>query len=256
MKYYSQYKQDYWVDKLLGAKSSGVFLDIGANDGVTISNTYFFEKNRGWKGICVEPITDVYNKLVNNRHCEAINACVSDKRGKEVFFRIDGFGEMLSGIKSEYHESHWKRIMKDVESEGDQIVEYEVECLPVNDILEKFNYSDIDFLSVDTEGSELKILQAIDFNRFHFSIICVENPYNEKGFENLLNANGFELCKILSCDYLFINKKDSGLYKKARPYILSTKVQRALPISTYFRKTYNGFKQIVKRALRMVGLRK
>src|SRR5271154_2832757 len=103
MTYYSQYKQDYWVDRLLKRREKGIFLDIGANDGVSISNTYFFEQSRGWEGICVEPIPDVYARLVNNRKCQTINACISDKAGQEVFFRIEGHNEMLSGLKSEYH---------------------------------------------------------------------------------------------------------------------------------------------------------
>ena len=94
MKYHSQYKQDFWVDQLLEQKEHGVFLDIGANDGVTISNSYFFEKERKWEGICVEPIADVYEKLDRSRNCHKINACVSDKNGKEVFFRIEGHSEM------------------------------------------------------------------------------------------------------------------------------------------------------------------
>ena len=220
MIYYSQYKQDFWVDKLLKKKTDGFFLDIGANDGVTLSNSYFFEKNRRWKGICVEPIDDVYNKLIQNRNCFAVNYCASDKNGEEVFFRIQGDNEMLSGIKSEYHELHWKRIVKDVEAKGDQIFESIVNCVTVNDILQQQGSKIIDFFSIDTEGSELKILKAIDFNRFEFSIICVENNYNEKELEIFLCSKGFLLCKILDCDYLFINKNNISLYRRALPQII------------------------------------
>jgi FkbM family methyltransferase len=244
MKYYSQYNQDYWIDQLLEQKEKGVFLDIGANDGITISNSYFFEKNRNWEGICVEPLANVFAKLDKNRECHKVNACVSDKNGKEVFFRIEGYTEMLSGLRSEYHDTHWQRILADVAAKGDRVFEYEVDCIAVNDLLAKHSYRDIDFLSLDTEGSELKILKAIDYGRFNFSIICVENPYNDKGFEQLLSKHGFVLCTTLQCDYLFVNKANTRLYQKALPHIRRTRVNRAYLMS----------RKLVKGVLMSVGL--
>jgi FkbM family methyltransferase len=246
MKYYSQYKQDVWIDQLLEQKEEGVFLDIGANDGITISNSYFFEKNRNWKGICVEPLGSAFAVLDKNRKCHKVNACVSDKNGKEVFFRIEGHTEMLSGLRSEYHDTHWQRIVADVAAKGDKVFEHEVDCITVNDLLATHPYRDIDFLSLDTEGSELKILKAINYSRFNFSIICVENPYNDKGFEKLLKKHGFVLCTTLSCDYLFVNKANTRLYKRALPHIRSTKLNR----------TYQMLRKLIKRMLISFGLRK
>jgi len=52
--------QDVFVAELLSFKKNGVFVDIGANDGVTISNTWYFEKELGWDGIAIEPIPQIY----------------------------------------------------------------------------------------------------------------------------------------------------------------------------------------------------
>ena len=129
-------------------------------------------------------------------------------------------------------------------AEGDRVFEYEVDCYTVNDLLAKYPYRDIDFLSIDTEGSELKILKAIDYNRYNFSIICVENPYNDKGFENLLTKHGFVLCTTLSCDYLFVNKANKKLYRQALPHIRKTRLNR----------TYLESRKLVKRVLISLGL--
>ena len=61
--YYSQYLQDVFVQFVFfNNKKDGYFIDIGAYDGIRLSNTYLFEKNKNWKGICVEPNNKVFNK--------------------------------------------------------------------------------------------------------------------------------------------------------------------------------------------------
>jgi hypothetical protein len=65
-KYYSQIRQDRYIDFFFSKKRNGVFVDIGANDGVTLSNTYFLEKERHWTGICIEPIPSSFEKLKAN----------------------------------------------------------------------------------------------------------------------------------------------------------------------------------------------
>ena len=56
MKSFSQYYQDKAIDFALNRKRNGIFLDIGAHDGGSLSNTFFFECNRNWTGLCIEPI--------------------------------------------------------------------------------------------------------------------------------------------------------------------------------------------------------
>jgi hypothetical protein len=75
MKFYSQNNQDKIINHLL-KKKNGVFLDIGANDGITISNTYYFEKKLNWTGLCIEPIGEVFNILSTNRNCLCLNCGV------------------------------------------------------------------------------------------------------------------------------------------------------------------------------------
>ena len=94
-KFVSQIGQDKWVLEKKRFKKRGYFIDIGAADGLYLSNTYILEKKFGWKGICVEPANKI-KALRKNRRCIIETSCLSDKTGQEVEFQIDA---EISGIK-------------------------------------------------------------------------------------------------------------------------------------------------------------
>src|SRR6266404_4750051 len=80
--YKSQYLQDILLDRwLFGGITGGTFVDIGAHDGVTYSNSFLFERLRGWGGVCIEPNPAVFAQLAVNRQCTTLNCCVSDVAG-------------------------------------------------------------------------------------------------------------------------------------------------------------------------------
>lgn len=91
MKYFSQYGQDEFLDKnVFKDQEGGFFVDIGAHDGVSLSNTAFFEKYRHWSGICFEPNPHIFSKLKNNRSCIKIEGCVAEFNGKANFLQVKG----------------------------------------------------------------------------------------------------------------------------------------------------------------------
>ncbi len=189
--YYSQLGQDKWiVEKLFPGKQTGTFIDIGANDGITFSNTYVLEK-MGWNGIAVEPIPSVYEKLVRNRQCTTVCGCVAGKSGKERFRVIIGYSEMLSGLVNEYDSKHLKRIEGELGSYGGLYQDIEVVCYNLNELLENRSMFQVDYLSIDVEGAEYAILKSIDFNRFRISVIGVENNYADYRIPHLLRKRGF-----------------------------------------------------------------
>lgn len=81
MESFSQYYQDKAIDFALNRKQNGIFLDIGAHDGVSLSK-YFFERNRNWTGLCIEPIPEVFRLLQSNRRCSVRNCCILDEEKK------------------------------------------------------------------------------------------------------------------------------------------------------------------------------
>ena len=92
MKYYSQYGQDAFLyNKIFAYKAgNGIFIDVGAYDGITFSNTYLFEK-LGWTGICIEPDPSSFEVLKKTRNCILENCAISDVEREEDFYKLSGF---------------------------------------------------------------------------------------------------------------------------------------------------------------------
>ena len=190
--FYSQYFQDqYLYEIIFKNKYNGVFVDIGAHDGITFSNTYFFEKFMRWTGICVEPIPEVFERLKTNRKCLCIQGCIFDKREMAPFLKITGWAEMLSGIIENYNPEHLKRIEREIDLMGGNAEMIKVKCYNITQLLLENNIQHVDYLSIDTEGGELGILQSIDFDLIDIDIIEVENNYNEP-FQQWLEPLGYK----------------------------------------------------------------
>ncbi len=96
----SQYGQDRFVITTLGGVRGGFFLDSGASDGVSVSNTLALERDFGWDGICVEPNDLMFEQLVRNRRCRCVNCCLYDRPGDVAFVER---AQTLGGILAEYH---------------------------------------------------------------------------------------------------------------------------------------------------------
>jgi FkbM family methyltransferase len=217
MKYYGQYQQDKYLDKLFKGKSNGTFVDIGAHDGLTFSNSYFFEKVRNWKGVCVEPIPEIFAKLNETRNCIKINGCVSNKVGTEKFLRVRGEyvdTEMLSGLLEDYDARHLERIDREIKEYGGSKEEIEVKCYDINQVLKENSIKKVDFFTIDTEGNELKILKTIDFDGFDFDILLVENNYQTEEMNEFMTSKGFKRIKKIGHDEVYRKKTKLSLLQK------------------------------------------
>lgn len=169
------------------------FVDIGASDGVRFSNTWLLEQHLGWQGIAVEPPRCWRQSLHSNRSCTVDTYAVFSTSGQNLLFlevsNAKGYRE-LSGLASTSWSEERKR-----ERQADP-TSYQVQTISLIDLLSsrkapKF----IDFLSIITEGSELAILQAFDFEAYKFGSICVEHNYNAKtrnAIQVLLASNGYQ----------------------------------------------------------------
>lgn len=204
--YYSQSGQDKWIiEELFPGKEKGTFVDVGAHDGITFSNTYLLEK-MGWNGIAVEPIPSIYKKLAENRKCITINGCVAPNSGKERFRVLTGHPQMLSGLVDEYDPRHLNRIKNELDVHGGEYTDIEVDCFNFNELLEKNNISYIDYLSIDVEGVEYKLLNSIDFDRIHISVIGIENNYIDSRIPQFLIRKGFKFHSRVGVDEFYQNR--------------------------------------------------
>jgi len=182
---YSQIYQDLFVQFLLKNKRQGFFVEFGATNGVTLSNTYLLEKNYDWNGILAEPAKCWQHALSENRNCTIDHRCVWKKTGENFkFSEVEGDAE-LSTLHDFSHSSEKASSSKKI---------YDVDTISLNDLLKEHNAPrHIDYMSVDTEGSEFEILSALDFNRWDIQIITVEHNYspNRKKIHKLLTSKGY-----------------------------------------------------------------
>lgn len=206
MKFYSQYNQDKIIyEKFFsGKKDKGFFLEIGADDGIRFSNCKFFEETLNWDGIAIEPRKEGYNELIKNRKCKCFNILLSNKEDVVKFLNIKGYGLGLSGIVDNYDSKHMNRIKNELKKK--KIIRIEEEMLTtkkLGDILEKNNITHIDFLSIDTEGSELDILSTIDFNKVFIDVITIEDNYNDPKIIYFFKERGYNLDLCIKIDKVF-----------------------------------------------------
>jgi FkbM family methyltransferase len=208
-KYFSQIGEDEFLDNhVFGGMNGGTFVDIGAHDGVTFSNTYFFEKKRGWNGVCVEPIPEMFAKLKESRNAVAINACISNKKGKQKFLQVTGAGnaEMFSGILEKYDKRHLERVKKEIKERKGKSKIITVPTLLISEILAEQNITHVDYFNIDTEGGELEILKTIDFSACQIDCFTVEDLYGDKRLHQFMKKNGYVLAKKLDVDLVFVRK--------------------------------------------------
>lgn len=212
--YYSQHGQDkYLAEEIFKNKQNGIFLEIGAHDGISFSNTYYFEKYLNWSGICVEPIPELFEHLKINRTCICENSCIDVVEGKKLFLRCFGYiTEMYSGIEEYYDSRHLLRITKEIEEFSGAKTLIEVDCISMKRLLEKYEITQINLLSLDIEGGEEKILRSIDFDQIKIGVIVVENNFNDEGIRSFLSSKNYILVKRIGKDDIFVDKTQPELH--------------------------------------------
>jgi FkbM family methyltransferase len=166
----SQILQDLFVLSQLEFKRNGFFVEFGACDGLCASNTFLLESDFGWDGILAEPAQVWHDSLRTHRRALVSTKCVWSHSGETLLFnQTDWAG--LSTIASFSHADRWA-------TERLNGFQYGVETISLNDLLSGAGAPDsMDYLSIDTEGSELRILEAFDFSRYRFSVITCEHNF-------------------------------------------------------------------------------
>lgn len=206
--YKSQYSQDKFVnDHFFRNKRNGTFVDVGAHNGVDYSNTYFFEKELGWNGLCVEPLTDRFEELTKNRNCICVNGCVFNKNDTVIFKSISGHAEMLSGIDSCFDPKHSQRISNELIFHGGSSEISEKKSYTLETLLDENKICHVDYLSVDVEGSEFEVLSGINFDKVQIDVIDIENNYHDPKIGKFLEEKNFKLVCRIACDEIFVSTK-------------------------------------------------
>jgi FkbM family methyltransferase len=184
----SQLNQDINVLNFYNHKHNGFFVEIGASDGINLSNTYLLEKEFNWRGICVEPIPHNFHQLVENRsNSICSNEAVYNESNIILEFDVANECNLFSGISTHIDCHKWR-----VDSNKYTI---QVRTISLNDLLDRSGAPEfIEYLSLDTEGSEYEILRTFHFHRYRFGLIDVEHNHVEprrSQIRDLLISNGY-----------------------------------------------------------------
>lgn len=184
---HSQLGQDLFALTFNGHRRGGFFVEFGGTDGVGLSNSYLLEKGFEWQGIVAEPDRSWHAKLHENRSCHIETDCVWRKTGETLKFASVEVGE-LSTIADFAKGDQFASARKGAST-------YDVQTISLLDLLDKYDAPKaIDFLSVDTEGSEYEILSAFDFSAYKFNFVTIEHNYTKtrSKLRQLMEANGYQ----------------------------------------------------------------
>jgi len=193
IKYYSQFGEEQIIEKYMepmGENYIGSCLDIGASNGININNTKYFE-DKGWYCLCVEPNPRYFKELEVNRK-NAINYAIADTIG-QLKFTVVSLGNDCEDAGSSLKVD--LRLL-------DRFMEYNwhiqttpifVSAITLDFCLENFYKSDkIDFISIDTEGTELDVLKGFDIEKWKPRLFVIENNFDDNDIEIYLNMYGYK----------------------------------------------------------------
>ncbi len=171
----SQIMQDLWVLHELGEKRGGFFVEFGAGNGVTMSNTHLLEKRYGWTGILAEPNPTFHRRLRRERAAPGTaieHDCVWARTGEMQSFLCTekpAFSRLAGVAPDDVFERAGRRVVAR---------EIAVPTVSLDDLLDRHGAPErIDYISVDTEGAERAILEAFDFGRRHVLLWTVEHNF-------------------------------------------------------------------------------
>lgn len=191
----------------------GFYVELGANDGVAQSNSYYFELERGWRGILIEPSPQNFLKCYNLRgqnnsvHC---NACVSfDFQDKFVELTYANLMSTSIGLDTDLEDVDAHIVLaQQFLLPGETSFTFGALAAPLNKILEESKAPKlIDFLSLDVEGSEFEVLKGIDHDIYRFKFMLIECRHIERLKKFLLEWDYEFVDKLTTHDYLFQNKR-------------------------------------------------
>ncbi len=196
----SQAGQDRVVDKLFKGKREGTFVDVGGYDGLTGSNTLFFERHKDWTGILVEPVGDQRAKAEMHRNCPCLPFAVADTDGEADFIEVtQGFTQM-SGLASQYDDKMLARVRADQRHQESAV---RVETRTLSRLLSENGIMHPDFVSLDIEGGEPMVLRAFPFQDHRVGVWAIENNTETSEISEIMGANGYVLVEFCGPDEVY-----------------------------------------------------
>lgn len=170
----------------------GVYIDSGTNDPEVLSNTFFFDKCLGWRGICVEPSDEYHESILAKRSCDLFAGCINSQSGQAKFS-----GEGVGGFVSENGEKT-------------------ISCLSLADLMQQFHINHVDLWSLDVEGHEVDILNATNFDELSIDYLLVEDFWvKQRDLDLVMTRNGYSKIFQLAIDSIYMKTRDLITWRTA-----------------------------------------
>lgn len=195
------------LDTFFGHKTGLFFIESGAFDGIGLSNTVWLERSKDWHGLLVEGNPNLAQKIrkeSGRTKSKLLDGCLSTStQVQQVNFTLAG---PLGGIAAAMDKKHTTRIESEIKQNESWMQEsnvgksVKVTCYPLNSILKAMGITVVDFWSLDTEGSEVQILQTVDFKTVLFGLLFIESntrAHREKVVK-FMTSQGFVENKALA----------------------------------------------------------
>lgn len=200
--WFSQAGQDRWLDThVFKGKREGVFVEVGAFDGVTGSNTLSFEMFRGWSGILIEPSPKWAAAARANRRLPVLELAAGAEAGMARFFDVEAGYTQMGGLSDSYDPDLRAQVEADQRFKGQEI---EVEIRPLDQILSDHGLSQIDYVSLDVEGAEKSILERFPFDDFAITAWSVENNSSSDALSEIMTRAGYARQACIGVDELWV----------------------------------------------------
>ena len=199
-RYYGQHGEDYLLWHFFDFRPRGFFLDVGAHDGIALSNTKSFEE-KGWRGICVEPVPEVFEacRQVRARCVQA--ACVAGSE-TSVELRVDRSG-LWAGIATD--EAEVARSYRERQVGDPGFYTISVPAVRAATLIQPDD-PPIDFATVDVEGAEIDVLKGLDLrvNRPRVLVIEALTEPALRELDGFLGGLGYHRARTVTCNHFYV----------------------------------------------------
>lgn len=201
--FYSQAGQDRVIDRMLDGRRGGIFVDIGGYDGVTGSNTLFFEVFRDWTGVVVEPSPTQLALAKAARKCPCLGYAVAGQTGEAEFMEVTSGYTQMSGFLDSYSADLLGQVRANPQH-SEKL--HTLQKKSLQSVLDEQNLKKIDFLSLDVEGGEMDILTSFPFEAYDIEVFSIENNAQTSDLPKFMTSNGYELVEFVGVDDIYRKK--------------------------------------------------
>ena len=193
----SQFEQDLYMMRNVYARmivdgDTGFYVEAGANDAEEYSNTLFFDLCLGWNGLCIEFNPQYYVGLQSKRSCTLVPECISDTE-KSMDFNLKGAGSQSLELKN-------------IGTQGGSHGVFTATCRPLDAMLDRYadGRTHVDFWSLDVEGMEMAVLDAVTWERLTFGAILIETFWlSDREVDRFMTSKGLAKTAQMAIDSLY-----------------------------------------------------